>query len=103
MIDLMNAHVEECTDDQCICDEIETFYDLLKFRMLHSHSMASIQGYECEQFTKIVEDHGLIGTISAITDTTSGVNGSSESNWFKDMNGGGANNIAGLNDTDRDS
>ena len=70
LIDMMNSHVEDCEDTTCVCDEIENFYDLLKLRMLHNHQLNPLLGEEYIKFNKIIDDHGLVGTISNFSETT---------------------------------
>jgi hypothetical protein len=32
LMDLMLAHIEDCDDQLCICDEMENFYELLRLK-----------------------------------------------------------------------
>jgi len=36
LMDLMLAHIEDCDDQLCICDEMENFYELLRLKQLHN-------------------------------------------------------------------
>ncbi|TNV74775.1 hypothetical protein FGO68_gene16630 [Halteria grandinella] len=70
LMDLMIAHIEDCNDPYCICDEMENFYELLRLKQLHNQEVFPLLRTERKRYKKIIDDQGLIGTISCITDVT---------------------------------
>ena len=80
LMDLMLTHIEECEDERCICAEMENFYDLLKMRMLSTNQdVVPLLRAERKKFKKIIDDMGLIGTISNMTALVFKGNDTSES------------------------
>lgn len=70
LMDLMLAHVEDCDDQLCICDEIENFYELLRLKQLHNQEVFPLIKEERLRYRKIIDDQGLIGTVSNLTEMT---------------------------------
>jgi hypothetical protein len=68
LMDLVLAHIEDCDDQLCICDEMENFYELLRLRQLHNQEVFPLMRSERKKYKKIIDDQGLIGTVSNITD-----------------------------------
>jgi hypothetical protein len=68
LMDLVLAHIEDCDDQLCICDEMENFYELLRLRQLHNQEVFPLMRAERKKYKKIIDDQGLIGTVSNITD-----------------------------------
>ena len=69
LMDLMLTHIEDCDDQLCICDEMENFFELLRLRQLHNQEVFPLLRQERKKYKKIIDDQGLIGTISNMTDT----------------------------------
>jgi hypothetical protein len=69
-MDLMLVHIEDCDDPLCICDEMENFYELLRLRQLHNQEVFPLIREERKRYKKIIDDQGLVGTISNLTDLT---------------------------------
>ena len=67
-MDIMIIHIEECEDPLCICDEMESFYELMRFKFLHNSEVFTLTREERKRYKKIIDDQGLIGTISNISD-----------------------------------
>lgn len=70
LMDLMLVHIEDCEDPLCICDEMENFYELLRLKQLHNQEVFPLIREERKRYKKIIDDQGLIGTISNLTDLT---------------------------------
>ena len=70
LMDLMIAHIEDCNDPLCICDEMENFYELLRLKQLHNQEVFPLLRTERKRYKKIIDDQGLVGTVSSITDIT---------------------------------
>jgi hypothetical protein len=70
LMDLMITHIEECDDPLCICDQMENFYELLKLKYVHKMDILPLLKKERKKYRKILDDEGLIGTISNITNLT---------------------------------
>ena len=81
-MDLMLVHIEDCDDQLCICDELENYYELLRLKQLHNQEVFPLIRAERKKFRKIIDDQGLIGTVSNITDLTLKL-GSSETTMMK--------------------
>ena len=69
-MDLMLSHIEDCDDKLCICDEMENFYELLRLRQLHNSEVFPLLRSERKRYKKIIDDQGLVGTVSNMTDVT---------------------------------
>jgi len=82
LMDLMLVHIEDCDDQLCICDELENYYELLRLKQLHNQEVFPLMRAERKKYRKIIDDQGLIGTVSNITDLTL-KQGSSESTMTK--------------------
>lgn len=68
LIDLLLAHTTECSDALCICGELEKFYDLLKLGKLHNNQeVFPMIGKQFSHFKSVIQQHGLQGTFSGIT------------------------------------
>jgi hypothetical protein len=87
-MDLMLIHIEDCDDQLCICDELENYYELLRLKQLHNQEVFPLVRAERKKYRKIIDDQGLIGTVSNITDLTLKQN-TSESTMMKNDNRGG--------------
>jgi hypothetical protein len=70
LMDLMITHIEVCDDPLCICDQMENFYELLKLKYVHKMDILPVLNKERKKYRKILDDEGLIGTISNITNLT---------------------------------
>jgi hypothetical protein len=70
LMDLMLVHIEDCDDQLCICDELENYYELLRLKQLHNQEVFPLMRAERKKYRKIIDDQGLIGTVSNITDLT---------------------------------
>lgn len=79
LMDLMITHIEDCDDQLCICDEMENFYELLRLRQLHNQEVFPLMREERKRYKKIIDDQGLVGTISNLTDLTLKLGTSTES------------------------
>lgn len=66
-MDLMLAHIQDCEDQLCICDELENFYELLRLKQLHNQDVFPLLREERESYKRIIDDQGLVGTISNLT------------------------------------
>ncbi len=82
LMDLMLVHIEECDDQLCICDEMENYYELLRLKQLHNQDVFPLMRSERRKYKKIIDDQGLVGTVSNITELTLKQN-SSESTFMK--------------------
>lgn len=71
LMDLMITHIEECDDQLCICDQMENFYELLRLKYVHKTDVFPLLSKQRKKYRKILDDEGLIGTISNITELTS--------------------------------
>ena len=67
-MDIMLTHINECDDQLCICNEMENFYELMRYKYLNNTEVFSLTREERTKYKKIIDDQGLIGTISNITD-----------------------------------
>lgn len=85
LMDLMLIHIEDCDDQLCICEEMENFYELLRLRQLHNQEVFPLMRDERKRYKKIIDDQGLVGTISNLTDLTLKTK-SSESTVLKSNN-----------------
>ena len=70
LMDLMLVHIEDCDDPLCICDEMENFYELLRLKQLHNQEVFPLIREERKRYKKIIDDQGLIGTVSNLTNLT---------------------------------
>ena len=52
----MLAHIEECDDLLCICDEMENFYELLRLKQLHNQEVFPLIRKERRKYKKIIDD-----------------------------------------------
>eukprot|EP00347_Sterkiella_histriomuscorum_P004053 403361925 len=68
LMDIMIVHINECNDQLCICCEMENFYELMRYKYLNNSEVFSLEREERKKFKKIIDDQGLVGTISNITD-----------------------------------
>jgi hypothetical protein len=64
---------------------MENFYELLRLRQLHNQEVFPLMRSERKRYKKIIDDQGLIGTVSNITDVTLKTN-STESTVQRDQN-----------------
>lgn len=55
----------------CICFEMENFYELMRFKNINNSEIFSLVRSEYKRYKKIIDDQGLIGTISNITELSS--------------------------------
>lgn len=76
---LVQRHIEDCDDPLCICDEMENFYELMRFKHLNNSEVISLLRSERKRYKKIIDDQGLVGTVSSISDLTVKTHQSSES------------------------
>jgi len=49
---------------------MENFYELLRLRQLHNQEVFPLVREERRRYKKIIDDQGLVGTISNLTDLT---------------------------------
>jgi hypothetical protein len=70
LMDLMITHIEECDDLLCICDQMENFYEVLKLKYVNKMDILPLLKKDSKKYRKILDDEGLIGTISNITNLT---------------------------------
>ena len=82
-MDLMLSHIEDCDDQLCICDEMENFYELLRLKQLHNQEVFPLLRDERKKYKKIIDDQGLIGTVSNITDLIVKTTSTSQSTYNK--------------------
>lgn len=61
---------------------MENYYELLRLKQLHNMDVFPLMRSERKKYRKIIDDQGLIGTISNITELTLKVN-STESTLLK--------------------
>ena len=64
----MITHIEDCDDNLCICDEMENFYELMRYKYINNTEVFTLTREERQKYKKIIDDQGLIGTISNISD-----------------------------------
>ncbi len=85
LMDLMITHIQECDDQLCICDQMENFYELLRLKYVHKMEVFPLLNKERKKYRKILDDEGLIGTISNITELSCRQNSQETSHQTRDI------------------
>jgi hypothetical protein len=55
-MDIMLVHINECDDLLCICDELENFYELMRYKYVNNSEVFSLARDERKKYKKIIDD-----------------------------------------------
>eukprot|EP00347_Sterkiella_histriomuscorum_P016877 403351503 len=86
LLDIAISHVEKCDDSLCICSELENFFDLMRYKGVDSSAeIIQLSLEERKKYKKIIDDQGLIGSISNMSEVVLKQN-STEQTQFQLLN-----------------
>ena len=67
---MLFAHIEDCLDPSCICNEMENYNALLQLRQRHNQDEFSLHLEERLHFKRLIDNQSMIETCSTFTDMT---------------------------------